>query len=118
MNTAEALGIDLLSYIAIGGLAGLVEQGAVKLTKKGVQKTAKFATVSSRATGETKALRGNWNNGSEYKFNTGKLTGPTDYEAGVIPVRNRLIEWYSSPEYLQRLKRAGFSDAEAKERIE
>ena len=118
LNTAEALGIDLLSYIAIGGLAGLAERGAVKLTKKGVQKTAKFATVSSRAAGETKALRGNWNNGSEYKFNTGKLTGPTDYEAGVIPVRNRLIEWYSSPEYLQRLKRAGFSDAEAKERIE
>lgn len=118
LNTAEALGIDLLSYIAIGGLAGLAERGAVKLTKKGVQKTAKFATVSSRAASSDKvaALRGNWN--PEFKLNTGKPTGPVDYEGKVIPVRQRLIEWYSSPEYKQRLKQAGFTDAQADERVQ
>ena len=103
LNTAEALGIDLLTYMALGGLSGLVKQGAIKLTKTGIQKTAKFATASARATisDEVKSLRGNWN--PEFKLNTRKPIGPVDYESKVIPVRDRLIEWYSSPDYKQRL---------------
>lgn len=117
LNTAEALGIDLLTYMALGGLSGLVKQGAIKLTKTGIQKTAKFATASARATisDEVKSLRGNWN--PEFKLNTRKPIGPVDYESKVIPVRDRLIEWYSSPDYKQRLKQAGLSDIQADERI-
>ncbi len=118
LNVAESLGVDLLTYIALGGLAGLVKQGAVKLTKTDIQKTPKFAAISARATvsDKAKALRGNWN--PEFKLNTGKPMGPVDYESKVIPIRNRLIEWYYSPDYKQRLKQVGLSDAQADERIQ
>lgn len=117
LNTADALGVDFLTYLAIGGLSGLVKQGAVKLSKKGIQKTAKFYSVNAATStsDKVKALSGNWN--PAFKWNTGKPTGPVNYEVGVTHVRNRLIEWYNSPEYRNRLKQAGFTDQQAEERI-
>ena len=120
LNTAQSLGLDMVTYIALGGLPGLVRKGAVTLTKRGIVAAPdlleKLPNILSRSDLEKYGA---------FRINSQALPStplPKGYrvplEIEVTPIREQLINYYYSPEYKKRLLRAGFSEEEASKRID
>lgn len=63
LSVAESLGLDFATYIALGGLTGLVKQGVCTITKSGLKTDAKLLKKSIEKAGYKKyfAKNGEWN---------------------------------------------------------
>lgn len=120
LNTAQALGLDMVTYVALGGLPGLTKRGLVTLTKKGIKAAPNLLErLPSELTQADLKRYG------AFKITTQSLPAtplPKGYrvplEIEVSPIREQLINYYYSPEYKRRLLKAGFSEQEASKRVE
>lgn len=111
LGTAESLGLDLATYLALGGLSGMAKNGLVVLSKNGVKK---ITPKMMKKLDELQAAR--------------KIEDLIPNNHGITPVgedlshmisdhRDLLANYYNSENYKQRLLKAGLSEEQASARI-